>query len=300
MKKILILALIPLTALMLVASGVIYAVDNIDKIIEVKFADPNLEALVRYHIEKPSGTIHRDDIKNVQSLDTLYFLTHPENDIEYEPITNLSGLEHFSELNTLVIHDSEVADLLPLPGLTNLNCLILSSDKTLDLAPLSNLSNLEHLSLSGCQLKDLSVLSTLPNLNHLGLSDSNISNLSPISNVTNLSELYLSGNDISDLSPLSSLTGLKRLDLANNQINDLTPLSTLANLTNLSLSENNISDLSPLLENNCLQGTKVIEDDGSYYYQTTVRLGVVNNPLSEASINEYIPQLRDRGIIIFN
>ena len=65
MKKKLLIALIPLTVLMLISSGVVYAVDKTN---EIKFADPTVEKAVREVLGKASGTIHKDDVEVITWL----------------------------------------------------------------------------------------------------------------------------------------------------------------------------------------------------------------------------------------
>jgi hypothetical protein len=72
--------------------------------------------------------------------------------------------------------------------------------------------------------------------------------------------------------------------LHGNQISDVSPLSGLVNLTMLGLMQNPLSDISPLVDNPGLgEGDDVI---------------LVNNPLSEESINVYIPELEARGVTV--
>ena len=78
------------------------------------------------------------------------------------------------------------------------------------------------------------------------------------------------------------MTNLTELNLNDNQIVDISALASLTKLTEINLDENQISDISPLVENSGLS-----EGD-------TVSLA--NNPLSEVSKNDYIQQLKDRGV----
>jgi len=89
---------------------------------------------------------------------------------------------------------------------------------------------------------------------------------------------------VSDISPLEGLINLTRLWLHGNQISGVSALVNLTNLTMLGLMQNPISDISPLLDNPGLgEGDDVI---------------LVNNPLSEESVNVYIPELEARGVTV--
>ena len=142
MKIKLLMALIPLTICMIIATGAVYAYDKID---EVKFADPIVESSVRDALGKPSGTIHKDDFEKLRYL-TIY--GRPGG------IIDLSGLEHLSELKQLTIFHTDVSDFSPLSGLTNFQSVHFDSCWIADFSTLSTLPNLNSLSLDRCQLNE--------------------------------------------------------------------------------------------------------------------------------------------------
>jgi hypothetical protein len=80
------------------------------------------------------------------------------------------------------------------------------------------------------------------------------------------------------------LQGLTALAADGRNIADLSGLEHCIDLTHISLSHKPISDISPLVDNPGLG-----EGDGVI---------LVNNPLSEESINVYIPELEARGVTI--
>ena len=92
------------------------------------------------------------------------------------------------------------------------------------------------------------------------MSEDHICDISPVANLTNLDTLLLSDSDISDISALSGLNNLESLYLANNSISDIEPLVDNVGLSN-----------------------------GDYVW-------LQDNPLSDTSINTYIPQLEERGV----
>ena len=103
--------------------------------------------------------------------------------------------------------------------------------------------------------------------------------------------LYLDDNRISDLSPLSTLTNLERLDLSDNPnslshygISDVSPLASLTNLKWLYLSSNDIEYVWPLIDNTGLGEGDLVDLRG--------------NPLSDRSLNNEIPVLEDRGVLV--
>jgi len=168
-----------------------------------------------------------------------------------------------------------------LEGLTSLSA---AGRNIADLTGLEHCTNLTDLDLDWNQISDISPLAGLTNLTGLYLWGNQISDISPLAGLTNLTGLYLWGNQISDISPLANLTNLTELDLSYNQISDIEPLAGLTTLTWLDLSYNQISDIEPLVNNPGLS-------EGDY-------VDLTDNPLSEDSINTYIPELQARGVTV--
>jgi len=163
--------------------------------------DPNLRKAVRQRLSMPMDIpLTPACITQMKSLD-----------IRAMNITNLTGLEHAVNLQTLVAYDNQIQDLRPLANLKEIHYLNLGVNQISDLFPLAGLVTLEVLGLSGNQIRDLS----------------------PLAGLTNLEDLSLDSNPISDLSPLAGLASLKKLSLNNDQITDLSPLAGLANLEDL-------------------------------------------------------------------
>jgi len=151
-----------------------------------------------------------------------------------------------------------------------------------DLSGLQHCTNLRQLSILMGEIRNLSPISGLSSLTSLTLDDCQITDISALSGLYQLEFLDLDYNQITDISPLASLTSLKYLTMDNNYISDVTPLLNLYNLEDLHLYENHISDIGPLVENSGLS-------EGDY-------LTLQYNPLSDTSINTYIPQLEARGV----
>ena len=104
------------------------------------------------------------------------------------------------------------------------------------------------------------------------------------SDLAGLTELGASWAHIADLTGLECCKSLTRVGLYGNLISDISPLSSLIDLTYLHLGDNQISDISPLVDNLGLGG-------GDY-------VDVRYNPLSDDSINIYIPELEARGVTV--
>ena len=218
------------------------------------------------------------DLTPLAGLTSLTWLGLDDNSI-----SDLTPLASLTNLTGLSLSNTSISDLTPLAGLTSLTWLGLDRNSISDLTPLAGLTSLIALELGGNRVSDLIPLASLTNLTEMRLENNNISDITALTSLTSLIRLYLNANSIADLTPLAGLTNLATLWLGDNSISDLTPLAELTNLTELRLENNNISDLAPLVENAGLGIGNWIDVRG--------------NPLSDASINTYIPALQARGVI---
>lgn len=154
------------------------------------FADENLEQVIRNNIDKPTGTLYKNDVENITQLIIPHSISN---------ISNLSGIENLVNLEYFQAAYSNISDISPLKGLPNLKHLALAHSQIIDINPLKELTNLESLSL---------------------LFNGKIKDVSPLSGLTNLKSLELSYNQINDISPLKELTNLTMLELRSNPISD--------------------------------------------------------------------------------
>ena len=190
-----------------------------------------------------------------------------------------SDLVKWSRLES---RDANISDLTGLEHATNLTHLSLTGNRVSDLSPLAGLTQLEDLALWDNNITDISAVAGLTHLTGLHLGGNNISDISPVAGLTRLTALHLPGNNISDVSVVSGLTGLTYLNLNGTNIADISSLSGLTHLTELYLGWNNISDLSPLVANTGLGSGDEIN--------------VRQNPLSYQSLYTHIPALQQRGV----
>ena len=231
----------------------------------VLIPDANLAAAIRKTLGlADDATITVADMRQLIELDAqesdiseLTGLEHATNleklRLFENSISDISPLSKLTNLTFLNIFDNSISDISPLSKLTNLRGLYLNNNNMSDISisdisPLSELTNLTGLSLAGNNISDISPLSELTNLRGLDLQSIGISDLSSLSGLTNLTYLVIGGNNTGDISWLSELTSLTGLSLALDNRSDISPLSELTSLTGLSLAGNNISDISPLSE----------------------------------------------------
>ena len=161
-------------------------------------------------------------------------------------ISDLSGLEHATNLTTLNLYGNQLTDISPLSELEGLIVLDLGKNEITDIAALSGLTALTSLHLDRNPITDFRPLSSLTGVSVLHLSRTGISDLSVLGSLTTLTQLYLTGNEISDIGALATLTELGWLFLAQNEISDVSPLVDMEALVSLRLLGNPVSNASVL------------------------------------------------------
>ena len=199
--------------------------------------DANLRTAVIEAIGVPDDVrLRKEDLKGLYQLHAW--------DSE---ISDLTGLEHATNLKNLSVCRNQISDLSPLASLFHLERLTLCVNQISDISPLSNLVNLTHLDLRANGIEDIIPIEGLKNLEVLNIDNNSVTDITPVANLkTNLKVLSACGNQISDLSPLSELIHLEHLTLCGNPLSDISPLSGLINLKSLDLGLNPTADVSPL------------------------------------------------------
>jgi|GEM_PF-620888 len=227
---------------------------------EIFFPDPNLDQVVREYIGKNAGEpIYANEVLWIEDFHA-----------EWRNISNISGIEHLSNLRYVYINENNITDISPLASLAKLEYLNIETNNISDISslsainsltglsmgnnpianfsPIETLSNLQTLALVDLSLTDENIgfLSSLPQLAELWIPRNSITDLSPLQGLVNLSSLFAFDNNISSISPLSNMSQLSYLGIWNNRINDLSPISNLTSLIYLNCSDNLITDISPL------------------------------------------------------
>jgi len=287
-----------------------------------RFEDPNLEAAIRAKLNKKVEELDDNTLANLDSLSVAEILPQ-------DPISSLRGIENCKNLIYLLMSSQDISDISSLASLTKLKVLWLDQNrKIIDVTSLAELYDLEELNLDNNLLTDISSLKYLVKLKYLNLQINPIENIeavknmknlerlefflaslsdiSPIANLNNLKQLWIVNSKIDSISELSSLNNIINLHLAWNQIGDITPLENMVKLEWVALEKNNISDLSALqnlpnlnyvrLWDNQITDIKPLVDNPGVGEGDIVAL--TGNPLSEKSINELIPALQARGVVV--
>ena len=236
--------------------------------------DTNLERVLREELHVPAETpITEADMRQLTSLNAAA-----------RQITDLTGLEHATNLTELRLGGNPITDIRPLTHLTQLTFLRLNECWTIaDISPLAHLTQLNRLHLDRNLIVDISPLVGLTKLESLDLRDNRIIDVSPLENLTQLTRLRLSNNQIIDITPLANLTNLVALWLSDNRITDVTALENLTQLTVLRLSNNQIKDVSPL-EN--LTNLEQLDTDNNPIFDPDSPLVEVLDPNLRAAVRE--------------
>ena len=158
-------------------------------------------------------------------------------DAEDSQIKNLTGLEHATQLVSLLFYNNPIRDIKPLAGLKKLKDLRLDENQISDIHPLAGLTQLELLHIGGNQINNdgVQILANLTRLRYLSLYGNQISNITPLTNLTQLTGLWIGNNQIRDVSPLAGLANLETLHLKGNPIQDTSLLASLAKLRDVDI-----------------------------------------------------------------
>ena len=165
--------------------------------------DAGLAAAVRKALDlAPNAPITKQAMQRLTTLDAAD-----------RQITNLTGLEHATQLEALILSGNQIRDIRPLAGLTALMVLGLQDNQIEDLDPLTKLTQLQVLSLNNNQIRYVGPLARLTRLKELRLAQNKIRDVSKFTGLVNLETLSLAENPITDMSPLASLTKLVEVDI---------------------------------------------------------------------------------------
>ena len=159
--------------------------------------DPALRAAVRQVLNVSEGVaLQQRDMRQLTNLA-----------IPSMAIADLTGLEHATDLTTLVAIDNRISDLRPLAGLEMLRFLDLGGNQIEDVSPLQELQNLEVLRLWGNRIRDVSPLAGLTQLRELWLNGNRISSFSQLDG--SQLETLTKGDQMCDVSRLPSAPRVK-------------------------------------------------------------------------------------------
>ena len=270
---------------------------------EPRFPDSELRAAILRALNKPTdGEFTIDELAALKALNA----SASGDDAK---ITDLTGLEAATGLESLVLFDNAVSDLTPLGhlgdlrelyldrnGLETLDALVplrdilalsLTGNPVEDVAPLTGLTGLARLWLDQTGVTDLGPLAGLTGLTYLNLQcadrndfagraaceDSSITDISPLAGLTALTELNLNFHNVVDISALEGLTRLNFLDLWGNEIRDVGPLRKHYSLYWMDLDDNELTDIEPI---GALTGLEALHLNGNRVRDLAPLAGLVD------------------------
>ncbi|MFC4386672.1 carboxypeptidase regulatory-like domain-containing protein, partial [Gracilibacillus marinus] len=161
----------------------------------IEFPDENLELAIRDYLYEYERDIYQSDLERLE-----YLYLYGDN------ITDLTGLEYATNLNTLSIYGGDLQDLTPLSELTTLESLYLSDNNITNISPLQSLVNLDSVDLSYNPISDFSPLTSLTNLTDVSLEETNLEDVTILESLPSLEYAWIGYN------PITSIDGLLQLD----------------------------------------------------------------------------------------
>jgi Leucine-rich repeat (LRR) protein len=149
--------------------------------------DSKLEAALCKALGKPQGVITASDLASLKKLEASFL-----------GITDISGLEHATNLTHLNLSHNPISDITPLAGLTNLKRLLLYKIRISNLKPLADLTNVEFVTFWETNVSDLSPLKSWKKLKSIELRLTKVTDYTPLHDLTHLNNLSTNRRLISD------------------------------------------------------------------------------------------------------
>lgn len=256
------------------------------------------------------------DSNDVSDLSPLAGLALRDLDVGRTNVSlyDVVALPNFRDIRSLGVDGLGISDVRPLAALSQLEQLSLDGNLVSDVAPLAVpeiwSAGRSYLNLTGNPLDQVSVTKHVPLLESRGvvvfheempaieMPDARLRSL--VAQATAGGQIYVDvgaptrrrmellrwlrafNAGVSDLTGLETAINLSSADLGSNAVSDLAPLSKLDTLRDLNLNDNLVSDVLPLLNMDALQ-----------------RVDLSGNPLTEESLNDHIPRLRETNVRVF-
>ena len=167
------------------------------------------------------------------------------------PLNDISALSGVSNLQDLILTDTNLSNVNALSSLISANDVFLNRVPLSDISGLSSLTTVEDLWITGGSFGNLNALSNLPNVGR-GFVFQDNNNLTDISGLSNASvndingQVVIESTGITNLSSLSGITRVQmmRLETSATSLNGLQNLSQVNTLT--LLNNPNLTDISAL------------------------------------------------------
>jgi len=259
-----------------------------DFLVDVTFNDPAFEKLIRSLLDIEVAQLSYFDLLKLRELD-----------ISDSDISDLSGIEHALNLETLIIN-KPVKNLELVSSLKHLKHLQITHSDIESLELLKKMVELKHLDVSYNKIKDISYIELMSQLTYLDVSRNKISDVSALLTLEALTTLYIESNYIADYNilgdlldqiketdifivyfndpslnevvkkelnkengviTLDDLKNIKRLDASGQDIYDIGGIELLENLIELNLSHNRLDDLRAIEKLSNIQILKLSDNN---------------------------------------
>ena len=185
--------------------------------------------------------------RGISDLTGLEVATGLESvELQHNQISDLSPLAGLIKLRVIRMGNNLISDLSPVAGLINLARLDIWENLIFDLSAVAGLTNLLSISFGSNSVFDLSPLAGLRKLERINMSQNPPADLSPLSKIISLTGFHSWGTPILDLAPLAELPKLSVIDICGGEISDLSALANATGLKELYFAGNQITDVSPL------------------------------------------------------
>lgn len=176
-----------------------------------------------------------NEIEITEALEVKYLHMYNAN------ITQLDGLNFFTNLIFLDVRLSSINNLLPISNLVGIEYLYCGNNQLTNLIGLENFTALKSLEASFNQISSLSSISNCINITNLQITQNSLTLLTPIQNLINLLYLDCSHNNLVTLSGIENATSLITLYCSFNNLNSLSSIENLISLQLLNADNNNLS-----------------------------------------------------------
>lgn len=154
-----------------------------------------------------------------------------------ETIINISGIEHFTSINKLVLNNNDIVDITVIAPLTQLDTIIIFSNELEFTPDMSGFSNLDLFHANYNQFDNPPIFPTTIKAIHLG--NNSLAGTYNISSFTQLEVFEVFENDISSIPGLDGISTLREINVSRNQFDTLPPLGSLTNLETFKNESNN-------------------------------------------------------------
>ena len=239
-------------------SAILYATNTvIANPTTITFEDKNLYDSIKKQLSAKKMSYNGNDVDKTIEISTNDVEKIEEFDLSTSTISNLSGLENFTNLTSINLSKNTIAVANPLTQLKKLEILNISENpiNTEILSTISELTTLKQLNVANTQMNgdQLNYLKNLNNLETLTLASNNISAVEKIATLAQITKLDISVNkSFTDFSQVVSFKNLTELNVSGTGITTFAGIENLTKLEKLYAADNkeitSTNGIEPLFE----------------------------------------------------